>query len=92
MSAFWELSSCRQIHMGGAGPIPWDTLDRWACRAGYLEHDELYDDFMYLMRQLDEEFLEDQAVRRKREMGNGQTRGVRPPNGSPGEGRYIKRP
>lgn len=92
MHAFWELCTCRVIGMSGAGPIPWDSLDRWAERHGYDEDQVLYDDFVFLMRQLDMVFLEDQEDRRKREQSkNGDTKGFRSPDGGSGGGRYIQR-
>lgn len=39
LSAFWELSSDRQIGMQ-AGPIPFTAIDRWATRNGVDDPDE----------------------------------------------------
>jgi len=57
LEAFWELSSSRQIHMAGAGPIPWDVADAYAQRHGFADDPELYDDFMCVIRALDAEFI-----------------------------------
>ena len=78
------------MHMAGAGPIPWHVMDKYAERQGYLEDQVLYDDFIYLIRQLDEEFLADQ-VKRATETTSGKPGGVRPPNGPARQGRYIER-
>lgn len=76
------------MSMGGAGPIPWQVMDQYAERIGYLEDQLLYDDFIYFIRQLDEEFLTDQAKRAK-ETQNGKSGGVRSTNGPARKGRYA---
>lgn len=63
--AFWELSSTRQITIAGAGPIPWQVMDAYAQRREYVEDEVLYDDFMHVVRGLDEEFLALQADEQK---------------------------
>jgi len=55
--AFWELSSSRQIHMAGAGPIPWNVMDLYAARHDLVGRDEEYEDFTFIVRSLDDEFL-----------------------------------
>jgi hypothetical protein len=89
ISAFWILGSARQIHMAGAGPIPWQVMNSYAYQNGYGSDSILYEDFMHLIREMDEEFLKDQAERRSRELKNGKPKGVRPPHGGPGKGRYL---
>lgn len=62
--AFWALSSDRQIGFGGAGPIQFTSLDRYAARYGIDGVDE-FDRFTTLIRAMDGVFLE--RMSRKRE-------------------------
>ena len=53
---FQELQTERPLGaMGGAGAIPWSSIDRYAERHGFLE--EGYLQFMEIMRHLDELWL-----------------------------------
>lgn len=52
--AFWELSTTRQSGFG-AGPIPWDSIDRYAVREGYEGDD--YHDLVDFTRAMDQTFL-----------------------------------
>jgi hypothetical protein len=52
--AFWELSTDRAIGFG-VGPIPFTAIDRLASRAGII--DDAFDDFLDLMRAMDDIFL-----------------------------------
>ncbi len=61
LAAFWELSTCRHLAMGAAGPIPWDKKDLYAHRNGFMSDEISYDDFMEAMRACDDEFLANQA-------------------------------
>lgn len=54
-TAFQELSTDRPVGMG-VGQIPWTSIDRFAERHG-LEEEE-YDSFLYLIRRMDEEFMD----------------------------------
>ncbi|MBK5958118.1 hypothetical protein CCR97_08295 [Rhodoplanes elegans] len=66
LSAFHDLSGDRQYGaMGGAGPIPWLALDRWAGRAG-LDGDD-FDRLVRMVRAVDAEWLADQAERAEAE-------------------------
>ena len=61
LGAFWELSTCRHLAMGAAGPIPWDKKDLYAHRNGFMSDEIAYDDFMEAVRACDDEFLSVQA-------------------------------
>ncbi len=79
--------------MGALGPIPWTAIDHYAVRQDYTDDPILYDDFMYIIRQLDEEFLADHREKLKREeekAKSGKAGSVRAPHRGPGRGRYIK--
>ena len=53
-TAFWELSTCRQIGMG-VGPIPWTAMLDYA---RYMELDwEQTEDLLYIVRKMDDAFL-----------------------------------
>lgn len=52
--AFWELSTCRSSGFG-AGPIPWDAIDRYATRMEWF--DERYEDLLDFVRAMDGTFL-----------------------------------
>lgn len=56
MTAFWDLDSCRALGMGGVGRIPWLAMKEYADHRGYDE--EEFEDFVYLLRELDSAFLE----------------------------------
>ena len=89
-AAFWKLSTCRSIGMG-VGAIPWDSIDRWAIRHGYSDDEIEYETFVYLIQQLDEEFLEYQNAKAERERGkHGKPSTVRRPSASP-RGRSSRR-
>ena len=80
--AFEQLSTCRQVVLGAVGPIPWSAIDQYAQRMG-IEDDEIaYDDFVWIIQQLDELFLkrkgeEIEAERKKASNRNGQSQAVR---------------
>lgn len=57
LAAFWELSTCRHLAMGAAGPIPWDKKDLYAIRNGFASDEITYEDFMEAVRSCDDEFL-----------------------------------
>jgi hypothetical protein len=54
LSAFWELSSDRQIGMS-AGPIPYTAIDRWAHRNGVEPED--FHVLLTVIRAMDAEWL-----------------------------------
>ena len=64
MEMFDLLSSCRQVGMG-VGPIPWTAIDRAAERYRYATGSQEYETFVYLIVQLDQEYLEHQAAEEK---------------------------
>jgi hypothetical protein len=51
--------------MGGAGPIPFTVIDRWAQRFGPKD-DEGFEDFYQTIRALDIAFLATESDKRKR--------------------------
>jgi hypothetical protein len=64
---FWLLSSCRIPGPSGLGPIPWDSIDRYARR--YEINDEiLYDDLIAYITAMDSKYLEINAAAMKKEM------------------------
>lgn len=54
MEAFNDLSTCRQIGMGGAGPIPYDAILRWVSYWG-VEQPEM---FIAVIQSADQVYLE----------------------------------
>lgn len=65
-SAFWELGSDRPIGMGGAGPIPFSSLDRYAGRYD-IDDGEEFDRFRGFIRRMDAAYLK--WARKKGEKG-----------------------
>lgn len=62
--AYQRLSTCRQYHMGGAGPIPWTAIDQYAIRYRYYGED--YDALLHFVEVLDGVYLQFQASDGKR--------------------------
>ena len=62
---FWELSTSRGAAFSTLLPIPWPALDQYAHQYGYGEDEVDYNDFVYIIRALDEEFLD--VVRKQAE-------------------------
>ena len=63
---FMELQTERPLGaMGGAGAIPWSSIDRYAVRFGYDE--EGYLDFLDIMRFLDGLWLKDMKRKQEKE-------------------------
>lgn len=54
-SAFWELSSDRQIGMA-VGPVPWSSIDRWLRRKRVTDAADIQV-FIRLIREMDEVYL-----------------------------------
>ncbi|GHC79365.1 phage tail assembly chaperone [Limoniibacter endophyticus] len=55
LSAFWELSTDRQLSMG-VGPIPLASIDNWI---GHNDLDEVDGEcFKYAVREMDKAYLE----------------------------------
>ena len=54
--AFWELSGDRALSFGGAGAIPFSSIDRYAQRYGIDDTDQ-FSRFSHLIRQLDAKYL-----------------------------------
>lgn len=65
---FWRLSTSRSIGFSTLGPIPWTALDQYATRYGFDQDEVEYEDFMFIMQALDEEFL---AISRKQTPSSG---------------------
>lgn len=57
--AYQRLSTCRQYHMGGAGPIPWTAIDQYASR--YRYYGEEFDMLLHFVEVLDGVYLQFQA-------------------------------
>jgi len=81
--AFEKLSTCRQIVMGAVGPIPWSAIDQYAQRMGVADDELAYEDFVAIVQELDEAFIEKRhkeiaAERKKQEQANnGRSRTIR---------------
>ena len=89
-SAFWDLSSCRQVGFG-EGPISWLAIDAYATARG-LDSDQR-DDLHFFMPAMDRAYLKHLADKREREGKRGkgadkpQSKLVRPPNPKSGKRR-----
>lgn len=59
LRAFYELSTCRPIGYGAVGSIPWTAIVQY----GHLHGlgGEALEDLVFLVRELDSEYLERQA-------------------------------
>lgn len=55
LTAFYNLSSCRQFGEGVPGPIPWDKVVQYASRAGLDE--ENTETLVFIMREMDAAYL-----------------------------------
>ena len=55
-AAFWELCHDRPVTMGGAGGIPFSSIDRYAARAGIDDPDH-FARFLQLIRRMDAAYL-----------------------------------
>jgi hypothetical protein len=63
--AFWQLSGDRQYGaMGGVGPIPFSSLDRYADRYGVSDPDQ-FDSFVVMIRALDVAYINHVSKSRK---------------------------
>jgi hypothetical protein len=70
--------------MGGPGPIPWTAIDQFASRYGFDGDEVAHGDFVFLIQSLDEEYLQMEAERRKKEeQQRGSSQGVRKARPSP---------
>jgi hypothetical protein len=67
-SSFWDLSSDRSVGMG-TGPIPYSSIIRYADRFN-LSSEET-EEFAYLLREMDSEFLDYIAQQREKEQASG---------------------
>ena len=54
---FWELSTERAAAFSTLLPIPWSSIDQYAKQYGYADDEIDYDDFVTIIRALDETFL-----------------------------------
>ena len=59
-NAFINLNTCRPVGMG-VGFIPWIAIDTYAQRMGYMGAN--YDEFVELIRAMDEEYMEHERSR-----------------------------
>lgn len=60
--AFQELSSCRPVGMG-IGAIPWTAIREYAQQENFVGED--YEEFMYMIREMDNAWLEYQNEKAK---------------------------
>lgn len=68
-NAFSELSSDRPLGaLGGVGPIPWSSLERYAARFEIEDLDE-FERFARLIRAQDRVYLADMAEKQKKGSG-----------------------
>lgn len=58
--AFLDLSTDRQVGMGGASTIPWTAINDYAIRYGIVDLDE-FEWFSGLLRVMDNAWMERQA-------------------------------
>jgi len=72
LEAFDELSTCRALGFGGAGPIPWTAVQQYAEAHGY--DDETRDVLLEVVRALDLVYMNWMAERLK---SDGDAGGVR---------------
>ena len=63
MGAFDDLMNDRQFYTGGASPIPFGAVDRWARR--YEVGGDHFDRLVRMVRALDAAWLKDYARRMK---------------------------
>lgn len=63
-TGYLDLNSCRPIGMG-EGPIPWSAMMEYCMVHGIAG--ELLDDFMYIIRHLDNEIQAYKAAKREAE-------------------------
>lgn len=64
LEAFWDLSTDRQITMGGEGHIPFSAIDRFGRRADL--QGEAFSRFKALVRAMDREYLGHRSAARER--------------------------
>lgn len=55
-SAFWDLTTCRQLGFGAAGAIPWSAIKDYAVAFDFDE--EQAEDLFYFIRKMDNAYLE----------------------------------
>lgn len=55
-NAFWRLSGDRHLGFGGAGPLPFTAIDRYATRYG-LDASDDFDRFAALISAMDQAYL-----------------------------------
>lgn len=81
LQIFWTLSSCRSMGgMGGAGPIPWTAIDKYAERYEIVDDELLYDDLMFYINAMDQTYLQIMKEEMERQNSSSQS------NNSPGKG------
>lgn len=56
-AAFDDLSADRSIGFGGAGPIPWCSIDAYATRHGF-DAPGAFERLLYMIRALDRAYLD----------------------------------
>lgn len=77
VEAFLELSSCRSIGMG-LGPIPFTAVKDYF---SIYPIGEDFDEFLYLIRRMDDTYLKDQASKQKAEESKSKKQGAGKSNG-----------
>ncbi len=68
--AWWTLSADRPIGFGGAGPIPFQAIDRYADRFGISDPDE-FNSFVALIAAMDDVLFAAQRKKQKPEPKTG---------------------
>lgn len=65
--------------MGAVGPIPWSAIDQFAKHMGIWDDEVAYDDFAWIIQNLDETFLKrkGEEIAAERRKANGKSTGVR---------------
>lgn len=76
--AFMVLGDSRPVYMGGLGPIQLTEIAAYCGLYGITDPDEV-DDFLYMIRALDTEYLTLLAERRKREDSKADVAGSKVP-------------
>lgn len=64
--------------MGVLGPIPWDSIDRFAHQNHFAADDVEYDSFTHIITQMDNAFLEHQREDQERSSKRGNAGSFRP--------------
>lgn len=75
MTAFYDLSTCRQVLEQGVGPIPWDKMIIYAEYAGLAV--DVTAGFVRVIRAMDMVFMEWYGKKQQKEMKKLETQKVK---------------